>query len=165
MATSAQLKRLLTRPSDYARFQMTGRLPRGTRPTGALVDLLKSINPRDRIAMVGFKVDARTGYTGSRQFHNAEQALRWICPSDEVFDSFPAESWRIKNFKPRLSIDEVIDCCAKVPPDLARKYPALALQKRTPAPVAPTVAASEDVTETDELPPDELEPRARSPRP
>lgn len=138
MATSRQLHRLATRPADYMRFAATGQLPKGTRPKGPLVELLLKISPRDLSGIKGVTVDARLGYTGSRQFHYAAQALRWIAPSDEVFDSFPADSWRDKRFQKRLYLEDFAECCASFPEQLLAQYPAL----RRPKPAAEKLAPS-----------------------
>lgn len=110
MATSKQLKKLATSPADYMRFMTTGKLPQGVRPASQLISLLESLAPADRIRITSVVVDERLGYAGSRRFANAEQAYRWVKPSDEVFDSFPAESWRIKSFDRRLVLTDLAAC-------------------------------------------------------
>lgn len=126
MATSKQLHRLATRPSDYVRFIQTGRLPQGVRPQGPLVDLLRALAPHDLQAFKGLVVDERLGYVGSRRFYDAGQALRWIAPSNEVFDAFPAESCRIKSFNRRLTLRDLQPHCAQFPEALLSRYPRLA---------------------------------------
>lgn len=125
MATSRQIRRIATNPSDYIRFHTTGRLPEGVRPQSPLISLLEKISPRDRLQIVGLCVDHRIGYGGSRTFHNAEQALKWLKPSEEVFDSFPAESWRIKAFVGPLHLDDLEQCSARIQSDLRDRYPSL----------------------------------------
>ncbi len=122
MATAKQLHILATRPSAYARFVTTGRLPRGTRPQGPLIDLLRKLDPRERLSIRGVVVDARLGYLGRRQFHDAQQALNWLAPADEVFDAFPAESWRIKNFQRGLVLQDLAANCSVFPEQLFSKY-------------------------------------------
>lgn len=112
---------LATNPAAYARFRMTGQLPRTTRPDSPLIRLLESIPPRHRMLLKGLTVNPSLGYNGSRQFHNAEQALRWCKPANEVLESrsFPAESWRLKNFHQQLAIEDLLKNCSS--PDEAEK--------------------------------------------
>jgi len=118
----------------------TGRLPQGVRPQSPLIDLLRALTPRDLLAIHGLTVDPRLGYQGSRQFHNAAQALNWLAPSDEVFDSFPAESWRHKGFSKRLTLRDLQANCAQFPEALLAHYPRLAGPAPVPAaPSAPDV--------------------------
>lgn len=122
MATSRQIQHMLRRPSLLARFQLTGELPHGTRPQSPLIDAINRISPRDRSRMLGMRIDPSVGYSGSRRFHTVAQALHWLAPEQEVFGAFPAESWRIKNFRRRLSFEDVARCCASVPDDIVRRY-------------------------------------------
>lgn len=124
MATSQQLRRLVTNPTDMIRFHATGRLPKGIRPSGPLIDLLLALSPRDRCAIVSVTVGPSLGYTGSMRFDTAEAALRWVRPADEVFDSFPADSWRDKRFTKRLYLDDLLKS-AKYPDGLLTRYPNL----------------------------------------
>ena len=119
------LHRLATRPHEYARFVTTGRLPRGVHPQGPLVSLLRALSPRDLQRLRGMTVDARLGYAGSRRFHFAAQALQWIAPAEEVFDSFPAESWRDKRFNGPLYLEDLAACCTEFPDELFKRYPLL----------------------------------------
>lgn len=118
MASSHALHRLATNPTDYMRFQTTGRMPVGVRPRGPLVDLLRAIPTRELSLIIGVTVDQRLGYTGGRQFHFAAQALRWVAPANEVFDGFPAESYRIKRFASKLYLDDLALCCASFPAEI-----------------------------------------------
>ena len=122
MATSRQIQHMLRRPSLFMRFRATGQLPQGVRPQSPLIDALNRISPRDRMRMTGMTVDRGLGYNGSRRFHTVEQALHWLAPEPEVFDAFPAESWRIKNFGRYLSFEDVARCCANVPEDILQRY-------------------------------------------
>ncbi len=122
MPTARQLHRLATRPADYHRFLLTGRLPEGVKPNSPLLDVLRQLGGRDLAAMRGFTVDASLGYAGSRRFATAAQAMHWLAPSDEVFGAFPAESWRIKGFRTRLSLDDVLACCASYPDRMLQDY-------------------------------------------
>ena len=152
MTISKQLHRLATNPSDHLKFLATGQLPRGVTPKGLLVELLKQIAPRDRVAITGLKVDPKLGYQGSRVFHTAEQAFRWVHPDSEVFGGFPAESWRIKSSGPRLTIDDLLEQATKVPEGLVERYP----QLRRPEPPEPKMDPEAD---------DPVEPRVSKPRP
>ena len=134
MATSKQIRRLATNPTDFFRFQATGKLPEGLRPQSPLITLLEQIGPRDRVRIVGLVVDQRLGYGGSRTFHNAEQALRWLKPAEEVFDSFPAESWRVKTFQGPIFIESLLEAASRVPEDLASHYPRLRKPARKATP-------------------------------
>jgi hypothetical protein len=115
MATSKQIHRLATNPTDMIRFQRTGRLPQGVVPASPLITLLESIPASDRGYITGVTVDPRLGYNGNRIFSNAAQALLWLRPSPEVFGSFPAESWRDKHFQRQLTLDDLSACCAEIP--------------------------------------------------
>lgn len=130
--TQKQMRAIARRPADYARFVVTGRLPRIVRPSSPLITLLSAIAPRDRAQIVGLTVGADLGYAGSRQFHTAEQALRWIRPETEMLatEHWPAESWRMKHFARELHIEDLIAAAARCPEDLARRYPSL----RAPGP-------------------------------
>lgn len=118
------LRHALRHPAQFVRFQATGKLPRGTRPGSPLIDLLESLTPRERAGIHGLKVDARLGYAGSRFFHSAEQALRWLKPHDEMFESWPAESWRDKQFRKALTIDDLAACAARLPESLRARLAA-----------------------------------------
>jgi hypothetical protein len=115
MASSKQIRRLATRPQDMMRFQLTGKLPQGVKPHSPLLDLLDRIPPRDRIELRGLTIDPRLGYAGSRIFANAEQAMRWLRPDDEMFEPWPAESWRIKMFSGPIQLATLLECAPQVP--------------------------------------------------
>lgn len=123
MPTHAQIKRLLAKPAEMARYQMTGKLPEGVKPVSPLITLLEKISVRDRMLITGVVVDQRLGYSGSRTFANAEQALRWVKPAPEVFGTFPAESWRLKGFSKELSLEDMSPCCSRVPEGLLQRLP------------------------------------------
>jgi hypothetical protein len=129
MANSRQLHRIATRPADYIRFATTGRMPEGKKPQGPLVELLKKIAPHDLAAIKGVTVDHRLGYTGSRRFQYASQAWRWIAPAEEVFDAFPAESWRDKRFLHCLYLEDFAQCCSHFPEQLFQRYRTLCRPK------------------------------------
>ena len=125
MVSAKQLRILATNPAAYARFQTTGQLPRGTRPQSPLITLLKALSPRDLSVVRGVTVNASLGYQGSRMFPFASQALRWVCPDDEVFGAFPAQSWQIAGFQKTLYLEDLAACCAEFPDRLFSAYPRL----------------------------------------
>lgn len=121
MSNSAAIRRLATNPKAYMLWQSTGRLPRGEKPTGALISLLQAISLRDRVALRGVTVDGTLGYNGSRQFGSAEQALRWAAPEAEVFGSFPAKSWQIRNVV-RVTLDDLLAKTVRAPIGIRERY-------------------------------------------
>ena len=145
MVTSKQLKRLATNPTDYVRFMATGQLPDTVRPTSPLIDLLLRLSPRDRIAIVGLTVDSSLGYSGSRIFGNAEQALRWIRPEAEMLrsESYPARSWQDKRFTGPITLDTLLEKASSYPASLRRGYPQLCAR---PARLAPQISNQEGAT-------------------
>ena len=139
MVTSKQLKRLATNPTDYVRFMATGQLPDTVKPSSPLIDLLLKLSPRDRMAIVGLTVDPSLGYSGSRIFGNAEQALRWIRPEAKMLrsESYPARSWQDKRFTGPITLDTLLEKASSYPPGLQRAYPLLCARPARPAPEAP----------------------------
>ena len=127
MATSRQLHRIATNPTDYIRFATTGRLPQVVRPKSPLIQLLEQLNPRDRMRISGLTVSPPLGYAGTRRFANAEQALNWIRPRSEMLEgeSWPAESWRVKSFVGPVSLTALLECAASYPEGLLQRYPHL----------------------------------------
>ncbi len=144
MANSKQLHILATRPAAYAEFMTSGRLPRGKTPTGPLVDLLNSIQPRHRAHIRGVTIGPALGYTGSHRFDTAEQALRWVCPDNEVFGSFPADSWRMKNFHRRLHLEDLLEHCASWSDKLLEQHPRLRRPQPKPDVAKPDGDPQED---------------------
>ena len=67
------------------------------------------------------------GYAGSRQFHTAEQALKWCRPAREMLESenFPADSWRMKGFHKEIYLDDLLACATSFPDGLKSAYPRL----------------------------------------
>lgn len=125
MATSQQLRRLATNPHDLMRFQRTGQLPEGVKPSSPLITLLERISPRDRGQILGLRVDEGLGYAGSREFHTAAQALNWLKPAPEVFGTFYADSWRLKDFQRQLFLEDMMSRCSSFPEHVAARYQAL----------------------------------------
>lgn len=124
MANSKQLHHIATNPHAYARFQMTGQLPAMVRPQSPLITLLEALTPRERIAIVGLTVNSDLGYLGSRQFHSAEAALRWLKPASEMLESqsWPAESHRNKRFTSAIYLDTLVAQASRVPHSLLERY-------------------------------------------
>lgn len=125
MASSRQHHRIATNVGAYIRFITTGALPECVRVRSPLITLLESIPPRERLQIRGLRVGPALGYTGSRQFHTAAQALSWCRPDSEVFTSWPAESWRDKRFNEKLYLEDLQAACASFPSHLAQRYPGL----------------------------------------
>ena len=127
MVSSKQLRHLMRSPSAMMKFQATGQAPRVTRPASPLIDLLRGINPGDRVRIKGVRIDAGLGYEGWRQFHTVEQALRWVMPDTEMIESnsWPAESWRNKRFREQVYLEELLDRSSSYPQDLTGRYPML----------------------------------------
>lgn len=125
--TPKQMRAIARRPADHVRFMLTGRLPRTVRPASPLITLLEEIAPYDRVRIIGLKVGPELGYAGARHFQTAEQALRWIRPTNEMLESehWPAESWRMKHFTQALCIEDVMAASDRCPEDLAERYPTL----------------------------------------
>ncbi|MGP9551754.1 MULTISPECIES: hypothetical protein [Halomonas] len=117
--THLQMKELARNPSAYMRYQATGKLPPTVTPSSPLIDLLEAIPPRVRLRIRGVRLAPALGYQTARQFHTAEQLLKWLKPDQEMLQSrsWPAESYRIKRFTKRLIIDDLKPHCASWPND------------------------------------------------
>ncbi len=118
-----QIRHLMKNGAAYSKFCATGKLPSTFTPKSPLIDLLERINPHERLRLRGLTVNAELGYTGSRQFQNAQQALTWCKPANEVLESAscPAESWRIKVFRQTLSVEQLLAHCTSVPDQLRQE--------------------------------------------
>lgn len=115
MATSHQLRKLATDPMAFARFQASGQLPaEPVSPRSPLIDLLLNIPPRELARFRGLRVGPELGYSGSRVFHTASQALLWLRPSVPCAHP-PSESWRDKRFGCPLHLDDLLAHCAGAP--------------------------------------------------
>ena len=75
--THLQMKELARNPSAYMRYQATGKLPPTVTPSSPLIDLLEAIPPRVRLRIRGVRIAPALGYQTARQFHTAEQLLKW----------------------------------------------------------------------------------------
>lgn len=100
---SRKLNVLARYPSAMNRFLATGRMPQ-ERPIikTPLFMALDAIGPRHRQALHGLTVGPALGYQGSRLFHTAEQAFRWVggyeCPRLDCQPSLASESWIDRRF-------------------------------------------------------------------
>lgn len=110
------IKHLARSPKAMLEFQRTGRLPQGIRPQSPLIALFEKIGPGRLGHFVGITVGPDLGYMGSRTFHNAAQAYRWVKPDPEVFGHFPAESWRRKDFRSELYLEDLLAHVSSNPP-------------------------------------------------
>lgn len=127
MVSSKQLRHMMRHPAAMMKFQAAGQAPRVMRPASPLIALLAAINPGDRVRIKGVRIDAGLGYEGSRDFHTAEQALRWVRPDAEMIEgtSWPAESWRNKRFRDQVYLEELLDRASSFPEDMTKRYPML----------------------------------------
>lgn len=125
---SKQLNHMMRHPAKWVKFQATGQLPRLVRLDSPLIRLLEQIPPRDRLAIRGLQLDQRLGYSGSRRWDNAEQALNWIRPAQEMIEGefFPAESWRIKAFPGPVTLSTLLACAETFPEDILQRLRHLA---------------------------------------
>lgn len=123
MTTSKQLRYIATHPAAYVNFITSGRLPRSSNPRSPLIDLLLKLSPRDRAAIAGVTVSPDLGYSGTRQFPNAEAALRWMRPDIEMLEgqSWPAENYRDKRFAKVLTLDDLIAHTSHIPNHLLQR--------------------------------------------
>lgn len=106
MATHRQIQLMLRSPKALVDFKTTDRLPAVHVPAGPLITLIESI-PRSswgRITRV--VVGPQLGYQGSHRFHNLAQAMNWLKPPQDSV-SHPSESFRLKRFTTRLTIDDL----------------------------------------------------------
>lgn len=136
------LNPLTRHPAAYARFAATGKLPPSYAPESPLIALLRAIGPRWCGQIRGLRVGPDLGYSGSRQFQTAAQALRWMAPDDEVIGSHPAESWRLKGFRDPLFLEDLAAHCSSFPERLYQEFPRL--HRKQGAPKQTTPNAGED---------------------
>lgn len=121
------LRKVAMQPGLFTRHILHGQPVQTVRPSSPLLSLLDMIAPRDRMSIRALHVDAALGYGGSRLFHNAQQAMLWLRPHDEVLagETWPAESCRIRSFNRRLYLDDLAGNCAQLPQQLLARYPGL----------------------------------------
>jgi hypothetical protein len=130
------LQLLLRNPAAMARHHATGRTPALANPSSPLITLLKSLSPRDRSLITGLTIDASMGYSGSRIFATAGQAMNWLVPPHAA-THYPSESWQDKRFQKALTIDELAKN-ANVPHDIVehwwQRHPSLGRRSSDPLP-------------------------------
>lgn len=108
------INHMMRNPSAYLRYQATGELPRGVRPSSPLIDLLSKISPRDRLEIKGIRIHT-LGYSNSMVWQNAQQLMNWLKPSEEVFGSYPAGSYQDKRFRRVLTLDDLRSASSHCP--------------------------------------------------
>jgi hypothetical protein len=107
---------MMRSPRAMMDFQLRGRLPDMVTPSSPLITLLRSIPPAKRVRIRGIRLHPDLGYQCTMQFHNGEQLLNWLAPNDYLRpDSWPAESFRIKQFSRRLTVEDLKVRCADWP--------------------------------------------------
>lgn len=118
-----QMRHLMRRPQAFMRHQMTGQLPRMIRPQSPLITLLESMRHHERLRYRGIRLSPELGYLTGQQFHNAEQLLRWLKPSDQMIEGepWPAENFRIKRFAGRVTVEDLQRHSAQHPEQENRK--------------------------------------------
>jgi len=89
-------------------------------PSSPLITLLSSLWPRERMGMVALTINQDLGYIGHRQFHNAEQAFRWLLPPVPQH-SIPSQQMQDKRFRRVLTIDDLA-AHARVPDAVAQAW-------------------------------------------
>lgn len=85
-----------------------------------LITLLQSLHPRERLRIASVTFSPPMGYTGSRIFQNAQQALIWPL-SAGLPRNVPSQSWQDKRFRRPLTVDD-LGHHATVPADVAEAW-------------------------------------------
>ncbi len=101
-------------------YQATGRLPVVNPPSSPLITLLQSLHPQERLRIASVAISPPMGYTGSRIFQNAQQALIWPL-SAGLPRNVPSQSWQDKRFRRPLTVDD-LGHHATVPADVAEAW-------------------------------------------
>lgn len=117
---SRTLHRLATNPKALMEFRASGRLPAENQPSSPLITLLQSLQPRERLRIAPVTISLPLGYTGSRIFQNAQQALNWLLPAGSP-RNVPSQSWQDKRFRRSLTVDD-LGQHATVPADVAEAW-------------------------------------------
>lgn len=112
-------KYLMTHPKAMMDYQATRRLPQVRKPLNTpLRELLMSMGPRERMQYRGIRLSPKLGYNGNMRFDNGEQLLNWLgSPYEELIgqESLPSESWAIRNFRQKLTKEDLASHCAQSP--------------------------------------------------
>lgn len=104
------MKELATNPRAHMDVQATGRLPRLRYPLQTpLLQLLKSMGPRERGQYRGVRVSPDIGYQCKHEFPTAEHLFRWLGGNEQILErkSIPGESFAIRNFRKTLTVDDL----------------------------------------------------------
>jgi hypothetical protein len=119
MLSQKQVNYLARHPHAMLEYRATGRVPRTVRPSSPLISLLESLPPGLRAQIRGVRLNPSLGYQCGHQFHTAEQLLRWLKPAHEMLEgeTWPAESYRIKQFQRRLSLSDLKRLSSSWPSD------------------------------------------------
>ncbi len=117
---SRTLHRLATNPKALMEYHGTGRLPVVNPPSSPLITLLQSLQPRERLRIASVTISLPLGYTGSRIFQNAQQALNWLLPAGSP-RNVPSQSWQDKRFRRALTVED-LGHHATVPADVAEAW-------------------------------------------
>ena len=117
---SKTLHLLATSPKALMEYKASGRLPVVNPPSSPLITLLQSLHPRERLRIASVTISLPLGYTGSRIFQNAQQALNWLTPAGSPRNT-PSQSWQDKRFRRQLTIDDLAQH-AMVPSDVAEPW-------------------------------------------
>lgn len=101
-------------------YHGTGLQPVVNSSSSPLITLLQSLHPRERLRIASVTISLPMGYTGSRIFQNAQQALNWPLPAGSP-RNVPSQSWQDKRFRRPLTVDD-LGHHATVPADVAEAW-------------------------------------------
>lgn len=91
-------------------FHLLGKLPANRKRIfkSPLINLLSKIPPRELLLYKGIRLSSKVGYTNGNVWSNGAILLRWL-------KSDVGDSWRIKQFSKRLTIEELRFHCRLAP--------------------------------------------------
>lgn len=115
------MRYLVRHPAKMMRYQATGKLPRLANPRSPLIDLLKSLYPSELCAIRNVTINLSLGYTGSRRFNTASQALDWLVPR-QLSEDVASESWQDRRFHRSLSLEDLVAAGATVPERVSQDF-------------------------------------------
>lgn len=119
MTDHRRIQQMLRTPKAMMAYQATGRLPALNIPVSPLITLIESIPVGYHHRITNVVVCPELGYRGHHRFHNLAQAMNWLKPS-HIAQCYPSESWRLKRFCARLSIQDLYRHC-QIPEQLERE--------------------------------------------
>lgn len=125
MSSSKIMNKLAKDPRAMMKFQTTGQLPRMRDPLSTpLLELLKKISPRDRMAMEGVQLSPKLGYNNGTLFKSAEHLFQWLGGHTQrgEWETLPSESFAIRSFQKRLSLDDLKQATGRWPEYLDRRH-------------------------------------------